>query len=254
MLNRAIPHIIYWIIILAFLTIFFGFHWQSHLLAFYFSCLLLPVVMGTTYFFNLYLVPKYLLEGKYRLFFLYFFYMLVLSLYLEMLVSLLSFVVIANLSLEVINLDGISIFILGMTLYLIVFATSFVNLVFKFKNKTQALETIKKEQKKEERNSIQIRADRKNQLILLEELKYIESLSDYVKIVTTKEEYLTREKISKLQKLLPLHFIRIHRSFIVNKLKVESFSMGEVIIDGRPIPISRTYKTEAIQKLQLKEG
>lgn len=252
MRNQIVPHIAYWVLILAFLTIFFGFHWQSHLLAFYFSCLLLPVVMGTTYFFNLYLVPKYLLEGKYRLFLLYFFYMLVVSLYFEILVSLISFILIANSSIEVVNLQGISIFILGITLYLIVFATSFINLVSKFKIKTQALEAIKKEQHREKKNSIQIRADRKNHLILLEELKYIESLSDYVKIVTIKDEYITREKITRLQRLLPSHFIRIHRSFIINKLKVESFTMSEVIIDGNSFPISRTYKTKAIGKLQHK--
>ena len=109
--KRFALHIIYWGLILAFLTLFFGNIWESHILAFYFSSMLLPIVIGTTYFFNLYLVPKYLLKAKYRQFGLYFFYMLVVSLYLEMLVSLLAFVVLADMRVEAIKLEGMSIFI-----------------------------------------------------------------------------------------------------------------------------------------------
>ena len=220
------------------------------MLAFYFSVLLLPIVMGTTYFFNLYLVPKYLLSGKYWLFALYFFYMLVVSLYLEMLVSLLSFAVLAEFRTDAINLKGISIFILGITLYLIIFVSSFIRLVVQFRHKEQLVATLQSEKERNRKASIQVRADRKNQLVMLEDLLYLESLNDYVKVVTTKSELVTREKITKLSALLPDQFIRIHRSFVVNSEKVASYTNTELVIDGTSLPISRTYKKSALEALQ----
>ena len=80
MQKRFTWHIAYWAAVLLFLTLFFGQYWESFVLAFYFSSLLLPIVIGTTYFFNLYLVPKYFLTGKYWALALYTFYMLVISL------------------------------------------------------------------------------------------------------------------------------------------------------------------------------
>ena len=257
MKRRIVLHIVYWLVILCLLTLFFGSIWESHLLAFYFSILLLPVVIGTTYFFNLYLVPRYLITGKYRQFVLYFFYMLVVSLYFEILVSLLSFVVIAELNVEVLNLKGISIFILGVTLYLIVFATSFIRLVIQFQSKTKQIETLTEDRNRNDKDSITIRADRKNHLITLDDLIYIESLDDYIKVVTSSNELLTRERISKLHELLPDHFIRTHRSFVINTGKVRSYTQNEVILNGFNIPISRSYKKAVIDilgKLDLKEN
>lgn len=250
MKNRISLHIVFWVLVLIFFTFFFGFSWKSNILAFYFSSLLLPIVIGTTYFFNLYLVPDYLLKEKYRKFALYFFYMLVVSLYLEMLVALLTFAIIAEARVQVIKLEGISIFILGITLYLIVFISSFIRILIHFKRNVQLVESLKTEQKKNKKNTLIIRANRKNHSIKLADLLYIESLSDYVKVVTTKRELVTREKITKLDSILPDQFIRVHRSFIINKAKVKSFNHTGAVINDIPIPISRTYKKSALEALE----
>lgn len=247
--KRISRHIAYWILILLFLTLFFGYKWDNHILAFYFSSLLLPIMIGTSYFFNLYLVPNYLLTGKYWNFTLYFIYMLVVSLYLEMLVSLLSFVLIANYKVDVMGLESISIFILGVNLYLIVFVTSFIRIVLQFREKSQMVNSLRSELEKKQKDSIQIRANRKNHHIPLDELLYIESLDDYVKLVLIKSEITTREKITKLHSKLPDKFLRIHRSFVVNKEKVQSYSKSQVMINDLSIPIGRTYKKSAVEAL-----
>jgi hypothetical protein len=237
--------------VLLFLTLFFGYNWQSHILAFYFSSLLLPVVIGTTYFFNLYLVPRYLLTGRYGLFALYFFYMLVVSLYLETLVSLLSLVILANYDVEVMGVQSMSILILGINLYLIVFATSFIRLVIQFRNKSQHIHFLETEIQKKEKPAFVIRADRKNHHIPPDDLLYIESLNDYVKVVTTGPALTAREKITRLHERLPAQFIRVHRSFVINKEKVESYTKTEVLMQGgTAIPIGRTYKQSAIEELE----
>lgn len=254
MKKRILLHGLYWGLILAFLTLFFGNHWESPKLAFYFSILLLPIVMGTTYFFNHYLVPRYLLKGKYAKFGIYFFYMLVVSLYLEMLVSLAAFVFIAGLNVDLINLEGISIFILGVTLYLIIFASSFIRLVFQFQQKEALVENLQSDKVRNDQNTINIRANRQNNLVELGELLYLESLSDYVKVVSVGSELITREKITRLSAELPDHFVRIHRSFVVNAHKVDSFKYNEVVIQGQILPISRSYKQSALEVLNNKKS
>ncbi|MCP9200843.1 LytTR family transcriptional regulator [Gramella sp. GC03-9] len=253
MTRRIGLHILYWILILIFLSIFFGFIWKSGLLAFYFSSLLLPIVIGTTYYFNFHLVPQYLLKGKYRKFSLYFFSMLVISLYLEMLVALVSFLFIAEASTAAIELQGLSIFILGITLYLIVFISSFIRLLFQLKKNTKLVENLQTEQEKNAQQSLLVKVNRKNHQVPLNDLLYIESLSDYVKIVTSETELTTRERITHLDSSLPQNFIRIHRSFIINKEKVNSFSNTEVMINGNSIPISRTYKKTALEVLEAQQ-
>jgi DNA-binding LytR/AlgR family response regulator len=248
-------HIAYWIVILLFLILFFGYRWANFSLAFYFSSMLLPIVMGTSYFFNRYLVPRYLLRGKYGYFALYFFYMLVVSLYLEMLVALFSFALLANYRIDVMDLRTMSIFILGVNLYLIVFVTSFIRIALQFRQKVQQVHELSAEIKKKEKASIVIRADRKNHQIPIDELLYIESLGDYVKVVTISLELSVREKISKLHGRMPADFIRIHRSFAVNKAQVQSFTKTEVRLkSGITLPIGRTYKEEAVEALSAKES
>jgi len=173
-----------------------------------------------------------------------------------MLVSVFSFVFIAEANQNLVDLEGISIFILGITLYLIVILTSFIKLIIEFKKRERLIEKLKSTKEKNEQQTLSIRADRKQKLIDLDDLIYIESLSDYVKIVTTKGEHTTRENISTLSKSLPEKFIRIHRSFVINSNKVTSFSKTEVSLIQTTLPISRTYKKDAIKALeeQLKES
>jgi DNA-binding LytR/AlgR family response regulator len=180
--------------------------------------------------------------------------MLVVSLYLEMLVSLLSFAIIANYKVDVMGIDSLSIFILGINLYLIVFVTSFIRIVIQFREKAQLVHSLQSEIEKKQKSSIAILANRKNHHILLDELLYIESLDDYIKVVTNTSELKAREKISKLHSRLPDQFIRIHRSFIVNKENVQTYTKTHVIIQETSLPIGRTYKKEVFEILDGSES
>lgn len=95
-----------------------------------------------------------------------------------------------------------------------------------------------------------VKADRKMVKIDFSAIFYIESLSDYVKIITNQKTILTRETISNLeQKLLSNNFIRIHRSFIVSLNKINSYTNEFVEINKKTIPISRSYKERVLHKL-----
>ncbi len=52
-------HVAYWMVVILTLTLVFGLSWGNNLAAFYFVSMLLPIVLGTSYFFNYILVPGY---------------------------------------------------------------------------------------------------------------------------------------------------------------------------------------------------
>ncbi|MEM6830730.1 MAG: LytTR family DNA-binding domain-containing protein [Bacteroidota bacterium] len=253
MKKRLIRHALYWLVVLLFLTLFFGQNWENPLLAFYFSSLLLPIVIGTTYFFNSYLVPRYLFTGKHVAFALYLGYMIVISLYLEMLVVIFSFVVIANYKMETMSIMSSSILILGMTLYLIVFITSFIRLVVQIRKKTQQIESLQHDKQRNKKSVLTIRSNRKNHQLPLQELLYIESLDDHVKVVMSGTELIVREKITRLALRLPDQFMRIHRSFVINEEKIGAFTTTHVVVQKTSLPIGRTYKKEVLSKLKRRD-
>ena len=94
--GRVVSHLVFWTLSLGFLTIFFGRIGGDYAFSFRFACLLLPVVVGTTYFINYRLIPGYLLSRKYGKFALYFLYTLIISIWAELLVLTLTFSALAQ--------------------------------------------------------------------------------------------------------------------------------------------------------------
>ena len=95
-----------------------------------------------------------------------------------------------------------------------------------------------------------VRSDRKMIKINFDEIQYVESLSDYIKIHSVDKTITTRETISNIETKLPAkNFLRIHRSYIVNLKKMNSYTNEFVEIGKNAIPISRTYKENVLKKL-----
>lgn len=95
-----------------------------------------------------------------------------------------------------------------------------------------------------------VRADRKMVKINFDEILYIESFSDYLKIHTANKTIITRETISNMEVKLPTEqFLRIHRSFIIAIAKIETYTNEFVEINNKALTISRTYKDLVLEKL-----
>ena len=96
-----------------------------------------------------------------------------------------------------------------------------------------------------------LRADRKNVKIQLHEILFIESLKDYVKVVTNDRTIVAKQSISTIEENLPEEaFLRIHRSFIVSLSKIDSFTAGLIQIGKYELPVSRSYRHEVEKVLR----
>jgi len=88
-----------------------------------------------------------------------------------------------------------------------------------------------------------LNVQKKKVKILFSEILYIESQREYIKIVTTKKEYISKMSTHEIESLLPGNlFKRIHRSFIVSVSKIESYTAEMVEMNGISIPIGRGYR------------
>ena len=88
-----------------------------------------------------------------------------------------------------------------------------------------------------------LNVQKKKVKILFSEIVYVESQREYIRIVTTKKEWISKMSTHEIEALLPAHlFKRIHRSFIVSISKIESYTAEMVEVNGVSIPIGRGYR------------
>ena len=111
------------------------------------------------------------------------------------------------------------------------------------KVKTAQRENQKPHESEEIKDFIFLNVQKKKVKILFSEIVYIESQREYIKITTTKKEYISKMSTHEIEALLPAHlFKRIHRSFIISISKIESYTAEIVEVNGISIPIGRGYK------------
>ena len=95
----------------------------------------------------------------------------------------------------------------------------------------------------EAKDFIFLNVQKKKVKISFSDIIYIESQREYIRIVTTKKEWLSKMSTHEIEDLLPAaQFKRIHRSFIVSVSRIESYTAEAVEVNGVSIPIGRGYK------------
>lgn len=104
-----------------------------------------------------------------------------------------------------------------------------------------------------ERPSLFFNVSKKKVKMFLDEILYIESLKEYIKVISKDKSILTKFQLGEIEDILNKNnFLRIHRSFIVAKDKIDAFSATDVEINGQQIPIGRSYKEIVIASLENK--
>lgn len=104
----------------------------------------------------------------------------------------------------------------------------------------------------QEEEQMFVKADHKLIRILYKDILYIEGWKDYVKIHMKDKPHPTLSLMSMkgLEETLPSSkFIRIHRSFIIQKNKIDSISKNRVMIGDKELPIGESYKEDFIKMI-----
>ncbi len=127
----------------------------------------------------------------------------------------------------------------------------FYQAIHKYFNETRLKKVAPSSLVEEKQNFMFVRADRKMIKVNFNEIQYIESSGDYIKIVREKGNVVTRETISNIEaKLPPSTFLRTHRSYIISLAHVVSFTNEHIDLKNKAIPISRSFKSSVLNKLE----
>jgi len=75
-----------------------------------------------------------------------------------------------------------------------------------------------------------------------DEVLYVESMREYIYIHTTKGKVITKMGIGEIEKKLQDQFLRVHRSYLVNKGKITAYNAEEIFVDKISLPIGPNFK------------
>ena len=95
-----------------------------------------------------------------------------------------------------------------------------------------------------------VKSNLKKRKVYIKDIKWIEALGDYVKVVTEENSLVVLSTMKAFEKELPEgKFLRIHKSYIVNLDKIDRFNSKNVEVGAYEIPLSRNKKTQLVDAL-----
>ncbi len=98
-----------------------------------------------------------------------------------------------------------------------------------------------------------IRSEGKFIKIKYDEILYIETMDDYLVFnIEDGSKHIIHSSLKKMdEKLSDLHFLKVHRSYIINLKKINSIEDTHVVIQQKVIPVSRAHRPILMQKVNL---
>ncbi|MDA9341939.1 LytTR family DNA-binding domain-containing protein [Flavobacteriaceae bacterium] len=109
---------------------------------------------------------------------------------------------------------------------------------------------MKNDESFDENDFIFVKSNLKKRKVFLNDLKYIEALGDYVKLVTENDSLIVLSTMKTFEAILPEdRFLRIHKSYIVNLDKVLRYNSKVIELEKQQLPLSRNRKSQLIEAL-----
>ncbi len=145
-------------------------------------------------------------------------------------------------------LDGYDLDIIDYLLKPIAF-DRFLKAVDRFRERSLSTNAEQKDTKSQP-DHIYFNVNRTHHKVILNDILYIESLKDYVRIHTKNDRLVVKGNLGSIMKELPAdRFVRIHRSFAIAPRYVKSYNQSEVEIMDTKLPIGVSYRDGLAERL-----
>ena len=101
-------------------------------------------------------------------------------------------------------------------------------------------------------DSIFVKHKKRLEKVLLRDILWAEAYDIYAMVKTASNQYLLNHSLKVIEEKFPSsHFIRVHRSFIINKEKIDAIEENNLIIHDTAIPVGKTYKDHLMKQLSI---
>jgi len=96
-----------------------------------------------------------------------------------------------------------------------------------------------------------IKCNGKIEKIIMDDVIYIEAMSNYVIIHTRQKKYITYLTFSGIEEQLPSHlFVRIHKSYLVAVSAIQTIDGNEIITNSMRLPLSKNYRNDVMARIE----
>lgn len=232
--SRIVTHVVFWI----FYYLSFSLIWAkegNYYASFGLEFVLLPIRMSAAYITMYYLMPRFLLERKLTSFAIYLGVTLLLAGLLQRVFIYFFYeLFFVERAIKLWEIEGI------IRAMILVNSTVLFLSAFKMYRYWQ----IEKE-KNEQRNQdwLEIRSEKRTHRVYPADILYVEGLGNYVTYyIDGKKPLISYSSLKEVEELLPENFVRIHKSFIVNRDGILSYTAENVEIPGRILPIGKSVE------------
>jgi len=100
-------------------------------------------------------------------------------------------------------------------------------------------------------DSVFVRSHEKMVKIIVKDIYYIEAERNYCRIYSKDKEYMLVMTLKDMNEKLPHgHFVRVHRSYIVNIEHVDEVAISHVAVAKKAIPLSKSFRDDLLKRLQ----
>lgn len=96
-----------------------------------------------------------------------------------------------------------------------------------------------------------IKDGKKHRQVHLPDIAYVEACGNYCLVHVGASKIVTQEKISELETRLARGFVRIHKSYLVARHRIQLVEAEELVIQDRRLPIGRAYKPKLLRLLGI---
>ncbi|MEM8525936.1 MAG: LytTR family DNA-binding domain-containing protein [Bacteroidota bacterium] len=146
-------------------------------------------------------------------------------------------------------LDGYDLDIVDYLLKPIAF-DRFLKAIDRFQNRFEA-EVIEQKETSSVTPHIFFNVNRTHHKVVLNDILYVESLKDYVRIHTVKDRLVVKGNIGKILEQLPSEqFVRIHRSYAVAVARIEAYNQTEVKVGGKTLPLGVSFRGRFLEVIE----
>lgn len=117
----------------------------------------------------------------------------------------------------------------------------FLKAINRFQNNFTSPISIQEETPKKQ-PFIYVKSERKTVKLWLHQIQYIEGMNNYIKIFYNKKVHIVYTSLSRIMEELNNDFLRVHKSFIINKNHITAFSQEIIELEEKFIPVGLTFK------------
>ncbi len=100
-------------------------------------------------------------------------------------------------------------------------------------------------------DSIFVKSRRRLERVNVRDIKWVESEDIYALLIVDDARYILNQPLKVIEGRLPRNFLRIHRSYIINIDRVSAIEENDVIIDGKYLPIGKTYRETLMKHIEF---